>query len=182
MTSTDPRKMNRPSTRTDPGKLRGSRPSSFKPKLNSKYFGTHACSPASFRSQIPRSLRSSPISSRHTRSIAGASFSSYSFATRSSVRSSNRGGVGHAFERDRQLDSVIHRTEKFGLHLVKQASARQRIHAHERFGFVPRLQPMDRGKEELIRAGGKPLQRRERVRPLPQPVFRNGRARSPASP
>ncbi len=35
--------------------------------------------------------------------------------------------------------SAIHGAQELGLHLVKQAAARQRIHAHERFGLVPRL-------------------------------------------
>ncbi len=73
MRSTDPRSTKRPSTTIGSGRLRGSRPSSFRPKLNSKYAGCQSSSSASFCTQMPRSRRRSSISSRQTRSIAGAS-------------------------------------------------------------------------------------------------------------
>jgi hypothetical protein len=55
--------------------LRASRPSSERPKLNSKYSGIQAPASGSFRTQTRRSRPIAAISSRHTRGIAGASSS-----------------------------------------------------------------------------------------------------------
>ena len=101
--STDPRSTNRPSTATGSGRLRGSRPSSCRPKLNSKYAGTQARSSASFCTQMPRSRRSSSISSLpDARRSPARAVSSYSAATRSSAASSVCDAVRDAAARHRQ--------------------------------------------------------------------------------
>ena len=73
--STEPRSLNRPSTRTGSGTLRGSRPSSpGRPKRTRSSAGCPVRRPirGSRRTQTRRSRPMSAISSRQTRSIAGA--------------------------------------------------------------------------------------------------------------
>ena len=57
--------------------------------------------------------------------------------------------------RDGERVPRLERAEELGLHLVKQAAARERIHAHERLGLVPGLEPVDRGEQELVRAASR---------------------------
>jgi hypothetical protein len=61
---------------------------------------------------------------------------------------------------------------------VKEAAARERIHAHQRRRFPPHFEAMDRAEQELIRTGGKPLQRRQRIFALPQTMPGNRRGRA----
>ncbi len=71
--STEPRRMKRSSIRTGSRWLRSSRPSSARPKLYSKYSGVHGADSGSLRIHTRRSRPIAAISSRQTRSIAGAS-------------------------------------------------------------------------------------------------------------
>ena len=180
--STEPRSKNRPSRCTGSGTLRGSRPSSLKPKLNSKYSGIQSCADGSRRAQTRRSRAISAISSRHTRSIAGASCSWYSaavFATSRSRAASTRGRLSSVT--GRQLFG-LKRPKELGLDLVEQRAARQRIELLQRLGILRRLETVDRRQQELIRTGGELLQRRQRIRTRRQPLARRASASSCRSP
>ena len=74
----------------------------------------------------------------------------------------------HVTRLDRQRPAGLHRPVELRLHLVKQTSARQRVHADQRLGLVPRFESIDRRQQELIRARGEALQRRQRIRTLAQ--------------
>ena len=69
-----------------------------------------------------------------------------------------------------QLVAPLHRAVELRLRFVKQAAARQRIHAHERLRLVPWLETMDGRQQKLVRTRREPLQRRQRIRPAAQPM------------
>ena len=53
---------------------------------------------------------------------------------------------------------------------MKQAAARQRVHADDRLGLVPRLEAKDRRQDKLVRASCEPLKRRQRIATAGQPL------------
>ena len=150
---------------------RGSRPSSFRPKLNSKYFGYPGLvvgellhPDAEIAAQLVDLVAPDAVDRRRQRlGVLGG------HAVEHGGRASRPLAAMYAAI-DRQRARRFDRAEELGLRLVKQAAARQRIHADERLGLVPRLEAMDRREQELVRTGGEPLQRRQRVRPLVQAV------------
>ncbi len=119
---------------------------------------------------MPRSRRRSSISSRQTRSIAGASC----------LGVLGGDAVEHFVDRDdghRQRGACdgkrvfgLEPAVELGLGAMEQAAARQRVHADDRLGLVPRFQPMNRREQELVRTTRETLQRGERIRALGQPV------------
>ena len=131
---------------------------------------------------MPRSRRISSTSSRHTRSMAGASC----------LRVLGGDAIEHGVERLRRpmrassrvtgsAPVALERAIELRLRLVEQAAARQRIHAHERLGLVPRLEPVDRRQQKLVRARREPLQRRQRVRTLAAGAARSSAACVPGA-
>ena len=174
--SIEPRSRNRPSI-AGSGVLCSSRPSVARPKANSKRSGVQSApSSASRSSQILRSRVIAAISSRHTRSMAGAS--------RSYSRSSTSGHRHQAFLRARQVSGDSGSRPSSFSRAARAPGCDEtdrRASADRAAGAAPALRaaPADRPPTTGTDTGTTriALQRGQRIRPRAQTLRRQHRRR-----
>ena len=114
----------------------------------------------------------SAISSRQTRSIAGASRRVLGGDPRHDRVEHAPAPAAGPTAVDRQRRCVVQLAEELRLDRVEERAAGQRIELLQRLGFLRGLEPVDRGQQELIRAAREFLQRGERVGACAEPLRR----------
>ena len=180
--STEPRSTNRPSTMTGSARLRGSRPSSLRPKLNSKYSGSHdrvVCHllhpDAEVAPQFVHFVTPDALDRR--RELLGV-------VGRHPIEHAVAASATHG-PRDRARSAAPRPPawrDRTRPARMKQAAARQRIEPDQRLRLVARLEAIDRREQELVRTRREALERRQRVRAVGEPMLLERRLDCRATP